>query len=229
MASLVPDYVPTLDNFREAWASADFLRYDLNTAIICGGILAVQIVTMSLAAYAFARLEFPGRTFFFYLFLIQLMLVPIVLLVPNLATIAQARPLRHAARRDGALFRDRLRHLPDAPGLSQSIPRELEDAALMDGARWWQRIRHIYLPLAKPVADRLLDHLRHRALERISLAADGDQFAGSAPAHRRARHLHPRRRGRAGLGRDRGRHLPCDRAAARSASRCFSGASSTAS
>ena len=61
MASLIPDYVPTLANFREAWESADFLRYGINTVVICGGILAVQIVTMSLAAYAFARMRFPGR------------------------------------------------------------------------------------------------------------------------------------------------------------------------
>ena len=87
MASLVPDYLPTLANFRQAWASADFPRYYANTVMMCGGILAVQIVTMSLAAYAFARVEFPGRTVLFYLFLAQLMLVPIALLVPNLTTI----------------------------------------------------------------------------------------------------------------------------------------------
>jgi sn-glycerol 3-phosphate transport system permease protein len=89
MASLIPDYAPTLNNFLEAWDSADFARYYFNTVVICGGILAVQVVTMSLAAYAFARLKFPGRNVLFYLFLIQLMLVPIVLLVPNLRSVAQ--------------------------------------------------------------------------------------------------------------------------------------------
>ena len=83
MASLLPDYLPTLDNFRQAWNLADFPRYYLNTIVICGGILAVQVTTMSLAAFAFARLQFPGRTTLFYLFLVQLMLVPIVLLVPT--------------------------------------------------------------------------------------------------------------------------------------------------
>src|SRR5258705_11410 len=71
MASLIPDYVPTLANFREAWESANFIRNGLNTATICGGILAVQIATMSLAAFAFARMRFFGREFFFYLFLTQ--------------------------------------------------------------------------------------------------------------------------------------------------------------
>src|SRR5580693_2878784 len=87
MASLIPDYRPTLANFAEAWEMADFALYYVNTIIICAGILAVQLVTISLAGYAFARLQFPGRTVFFYLFLVQLMLPPIVLLVPNLRTV----------------------------------------------------------------------------------------------------------------------------------------------
>jgi sn-glycerol 3-phosphate transport system permease protein len=89
MASLIPDYIPSLLNFAEAWGLANFPRYYLNTLLICGGILAAQVVTMSLAAFAFARLRFPGKSVLFYLFLIQLMLVPIVLLVPNLKMIAR--------------------------------------------------------------------------------------------------------------------------------------------
>jgi sn-glycerol 3-phosphate transport system permease protein len=149
MASLLPDFAPTLANFAEAWESADFALYYLNTAIICAGILVVQLVTISLAGYAFARLEFPGRTLFFYLFLIQLMLAPIVLLVPNLRTVAQlglydtlpgVMAPYFASAFGTFLMRQSFR----------TIPRELEDAALSDGARWWQLIRYVYLPLAKP-------------------------------------------------------------------------------
>lgn len=149
MASLVPDYVPTLANFREAWESADFIRYGINTVLICGGILAVQIVTMSLAAFAFARMRFPGRDTLFHLFLTQMMLVPIVLLVPNLRTVAQlglydtllgVMAPYFATAFGTFLMRQAFR----------AIPRELEDAALVDGARWWQLIRFVYLPLAKP-------------------------------------------------------------------------------
>ncbi|MBV9078502.1 MAG: carbohydrate ABC transporter permease [Methylobacteriaceae bacterium] len=149
MASLWPDFTPTLDNFAEAWASADFARYYLNTILLCGGILLVQIITASLAGFAFARLAFPGRTALFYAFLVQLMLVPVVLLVPNLRTVAQlglydtlpgvAAP--YLASAFGTfLMRQTFR----------SIPRELEDAALMDGASPLDLIRHVYLPLAKP-------------------------------------------------------------------------------
>jgi sn-glycerol 3-phosphate transport system permease protein len=149
MASLIPDYVPSLVNFREAWDSADFIRYGLNTVLICGGILAVQVTTMSLAAFAFARMRFPGRNVLFYLFLTQMMLVPIVLLVPNLRTVAQLglydTLLGVMAPYFATAFGTFL--MRQAFG---SIPRELEDAALVDGARWWQLILHIYLPLAKP-------------------------------------------------------------------------------
>lgn len=149
MASLVPDFVPTVANFLEAWDSADFARYYLNTVLICGGILAVQIVTISLAGFAFARLRFPGRALMFYGFLIQLMLVPIVLLVPNLRTVAQlglydtlpgVMAPYFASAFGTFLMRQAFR----------TIPRELEDAALVDGSRWHELIRHVYLPLTKP-------------------------------------------------------------------------------
>jgi sn-glycerol 3-phosphate transport system permease protein len=149
MASLIPDYVPTLANFREAWESADFIRYGINTVVICGGILAVQIVTMSLAAFAFARMRFPGRDTFFYLFLTQMMLVPIVLLVPNLRTVAQLGLYDTLLGVMAPYFATAFGTFLMRQAF-QSIPRELEDAALMDGARWWQLILHIYLPLAKP-------------------------------------------------------------------------------
>lgn len=149
MASLIPDYRPTLANFAEAWEMADFALYYVNTIVICAGILAVQLVCISLAGYAFARLKFPGRTFLFYLFLVQLMLPPIVLLVPNLRTVAQlgvydtltgVMAPYFASAFGTFLMRQSFR----------SIPRELEDAALVDGARWWQLIVHVYVPLAKP-------------------------------------------------------------------------------
>jgi len=149
MASLIPNYSPTLANFYEAWDSADFALYYLNTIIICAGILAVQLVTTSLAGYAFARLRFPGRTVLFYLFLIQLMLAPIVLLVPNLRTIAQlglydALPGVMAPYFASAFGTFLMRQA------FQTVPRELEDAALTDGACWWELIVHVYLPLTRP-------------------------------------------------------------------------------
>jgi sn-glycerol 3-phosphate transport system permease protein len=149
MASLIPNSVPSLDNFAEAWSLGDFPRYYLNTAIIVFGILAVQLVTITLAGYAFARLEFPGKRILFYLFLLQLMLVPVVLIVPNLTTIAKlglydTLPGVMAPYFASAFGTFLMRQA------FQSIPKELEDAALIDGASWWQRISYIYVPLAAP-------------------------------------------------------------------------------
>jgi sn-glycerol 3-phosphate transport system permease protein len=149
LASLLPDANPTLNNFMEAWAAADFPLYYLNTAIISFGILGVQLVTISLAGYAFARLEFPGKQVVFYLFLLQLMLVPVALIVPNLAMVARlglydtllgVMAPYFASAFGTFLMRQSFR----------AIPRELEDAALVDGASVLQRIRYIYVPLSLP-------------------------------------------------------------------------------
>ncbi len=87
-ASLLPSLTPTLANFAEAWASADFPLYFLNSLVICAGIL-VGAARHGVACRL--RLRTPrlsGRGILFALFLVQLMLVPVVLLVPNLKTIA---------------------------------------------------------------------------------------------------------------------------------------------
>jgi sn-glycerol 3-phosphate transport system permease protein len=149
MASLLPPASPTLANFRLALDSADFLAYAVNTFIVVVGILAVQLVTVSLAGYAFARLEFPGKSLLFYLFLLQLMLVPPILIVPNLTTVVRLGVYDsllgvmapYCASAFGTfLMRQTFR----------TIPRDFEEAALIDGARLWQLLRHVLLPLAKP-------------------------------------------------------------------------------
>jgi sn-glycerol 3-phosphate transport system permease protein len=149
MAVLVPSLSPTLDNIRDAWEIGDFPRYVLNTTIICGGILLVQLVTVTLAGFAFARLPFAGKTLIFYLFLMQLMLVPVLLIVPNLTLVAK---LGLYDTLTGVM----LPFFASAFGTFlmrqafEAIPAELEDAALIDGAGVFQRIRHIYVPLSLP-------------------------------------------------------------------------------
>ena len=149
MASLLPDYVPTLKNFALAFESGDFAVYYLNTAIVAFGILAVQIVSISLAGYAFARLSFPGRDAIFYVFLLQLMLVPPILIVPNLRTIVDLGLY-------GTLAGVMAPYFASAFGTFlmrqtfRSIPRDFEEAAVIDGAHWGQILWHVLLPMAKP-------------------------------------------------------------------------------
>jgi sn-glycerol 3-phosphate transport system permease protein len=149
MASLIPDFAPTLDNFAEALDSADFALLYLNTVIVAGGILVVQLVTITLAGYAFARLRFRGREVLFHLFLLQLMIAPPVLIVPNLVTITQlglydtllAAMAPYFASAFGVfLMRQTFR----------TIPRDFEEAAAMEGASWLQIVTRVLVPLARP-------------------------------------------------------------------------------
>src|SRR5258708_13393679 len=83
MASLVPPLRPTFENFVLAFESADFAVYYVNTLLVVGGILAVQLVTISLAGYAFARPDFPGKNMIFTLSLLHPILVPPILIFPT--------------------------------------------------------------------------------------------------------------------------------------------------
>ena len=149
MASLVPNFKPTLDNYRMALMSAEFGTLYINTIIVTFGTLSVQLVTVVLAAYAFARLEFRFKTLIFYMFLMQLMIVPPILIVPNLKTIV-------SIGLDDTLVAVMAPYFASAFGIFlmrqtfKSIPRDFEDAAVIDGCNWFQVLRYVLLPLAKP-------------------------------------------------------------------------------
>ncbi|MBC7703660.1 MAG: carbohydrate ABC transporter permease [Rhodoferax sp.] len=140
----------TLDNFVHAWAAAPFARYFLNTMLLVSLILGCQLVLSTLAAYAFARYEFPAKNVLFALVLIQLMIMPDILLVENYKTMARlgvvdtllAVGLPYFASAF-AIFLLRQTFL--------GIPRELDEAARVEGASAMQILWRIYVPLAKPV------------------------------------------------------------------------------
>lgn len=149
MASLVPDTPQTLDNFRNALDAGAFGLYYMNTLIVVLGLLAVQCVTVSLAGYAFARLRFPGRDALFYVFLLQLMLVPPALIVPNLRTIVDlglydTLPGVMAPYFASAFGTFLMRQT------FLALPRDFEEAAAIDGAPWWAIIWYVLLPMAQP-------------------------------------------------------------------------------
>ncbi|WP_442594691.1 carbohydrate ABC transporter permease [Parapusillimonas sp. JC17] len=140
----------TLGNFKAAWNAAPFARYFLNTFILVTMVLAAQLVLSTLAAYAFARFEFPGRDFMFMLVLLQLMIMPDVLIVENY------RLMSWLGVRD-TIFAVGLPYFASAFGIFllrqtfKTVPRELEEAARVEGANRWQILLKIYVPLAKPV------------------------------------------------------------------------------
>ena len=149
LASLLPAPPFSLANFSDAWMSGHFPRWYGNTILLCGGILAAQCVTVSLAGYAFARLRFPGKEMLFYAFLLQLMLVPPILIVPNMTTLVSLGLYDTLA---GVMAP----YVASAFGVFlmrqtfRTIPREYEEAALIDGASQLQIIWHVLLPLARP-------------------------------------------------------------------------------
>ena len=140
----------TLDNFARAWSAAPFARYFLNTTLLVAMILACQLVLSTLAAYAFARYEFAGKKLLFALVLVQLMVMPDILLVENYKTMARlgivdtllAIGLPYFASAF-AIFLLRQTFL--------GIPKELVEAARVEGASAMQILWRVYVPLARPV------------------------------------------------------------------------------
>jgi sn-glycerol 3-phosphate transport system permease protein len=139
----------TLDNFAKAWAAAPFARYFLNTVILVTMVLAAQLVLVTLAAYAFARFEFPGRNVMFALVLVQLMIMPDVLIVENYRT------MTFLGIKDTILAIG-LPYWASAFGIFllrqtfKTIPRELDEAARVEGCTPLQVLWKVYVPLARP-------------------------------------------------------------------------------
>jgi len=149
-ARFTPTAPLTLENFRNAWAAAPFARYFLNTTLLVTMILSMQLLLCTLAAYSFARYAFRGRNVAFSLVLVQLMIMPDVLLVENYRTLSRiglidtlpgiALPYFASAF---AIFLLRQTFM--------GIPKELDDAARVEGASALQTLWRVYVPLARPV------------------------------------------------------------------------------
>ncbi|KRE06814.1 ABC transporter permease [Bosea sp. Root670] len=139
----------TLDNFTRAWAAAPFARYFLNTFILVTLILVFQIVLGTLAAYALARQDFWGRDIAFVLILAQLMIMPDALIVENYRTLAKLNLI-------DTIPAIALPYIASAFGIFllrqtfKTVPKELDDAARVEGASPLQVLMRVYVPLAKP-------------------------------------------------------------------------------
>ncbi len=140
----------TTDNFRAAWAAAPFPRYFVNTFVLVSLVLAGQFVLCTLAAYAFARLSFPGRDLAFALVLVQLMVMPDVVIVENYRTMHQLGLVDTVAAMA-------LPYMASAFGIFllrqtfKTVPRELEEAARLEGCGHLGVLWRVHVPLARPV------------------------------------------------------------------------------
>jgi len=139
----------TLENFAAAWNAAPFARYFLNTVLLVTSILIGQFVLCTLAAFAFARFEFRGRDTVFVLVLLQLLVMPDILIVENYRT------MRFLGLVDTILAIG-LPYMASGFGIFllrqtfKTIPKELDDAARVEGAGFFTTLMKVYVPLAKP-------------------------------------------------------------------------------
>jgi multiple sugar transport system permease protein len=137
------------ENLKRAFELVPLGRYLLNTIIFAAGTTLLETVTAALAAYAFARLNFPGRNVLFGIYLATLMIPSQVTLIPQFILVAK---LHGIDTWPGMI----LPHSFTALGvflLRQfflGIPRDYEEAARLDGANRWQAFIRVIVPLAVP-------------------------------------------------------------------------------
>lgn len=137
------------ENLQRAFDLVPLGRYLVNTVIFAAGTTLLETVTAALAAYAFARLNFPGRSWLFGIYLATLMIPSQVTLIPQFILVAK---LHGIDTWPGMI----LPNVFTAIGvflLRQfflGIPRDYEEAARLDGANRWQAFIRIIVPLAVP-------------------------------------------------------------------------------
>jgi multiple sugar transport system permease protein len=158
--SLLPHHWTTF-GYHDVFHKYQFGRYTLNSAIIAGAITISNVFLASLGGYAFARLKFPGREILFFLVLGTLMIPDQLRLVPVYQMLVNMIPnwVGHAGwhnasfvNRNGVI----LIQLVSASSLFLmrqyflTIPRDLEEAAKLDGAGYFKTYLRVMLPLAGP-------------------------------------------------------------------------------
>ncbi len=149
-----PEWIPrpfTFMNYVDAFTAVPFFRYFLNTMIILVSVEVGVLLSSSISAYSFARLRWPGRNLIFVILLSGLMLPYAVTLIPTfilwryLGGINTFLPLTVPAWFGGGIFNIFLLRQ-----FFMTIPIELDEAAHIDGATFFQVYYKIILPLSKP-------------------------------------------------------------------------------
>lgn len=148
--TLIPESVQW-HNYIDAWKSQPFFTYVKNSVLITAINIVGLIISSSLVAFGFARVDFPGRNFLFIILLSTMMLPSQVTLIPQyilfreLNWINTIRPLTVPSFFGSAFYIFLLRQF------FLSLPMELDDAAFIDGANRWLIYTRIVLPLSRPI------------------------------------------------------------------------------
>ncbi len=148
--SLFPDGA-TLANFERAWNEAGIPRYMLNSAIVASVTVVLVLAVSTTSAFAFARLRFPAKEWVFGLYLVTMMVPDMIALLPKFQVM-----------RDFGLTNSWLGlwvvYVSGAVAFNTfllraffaQVPRDLEDATLIDGGTAWTVFRRVVLPLSTP-------------------------------------------------------------------------------
>jgi multiple sugar transport system permease protein len=135
-------------NYVDVWKVVPFARFYLNSIFVCVAVTFGQVATSSLAAYAFARLKFPGRDKIFFAYLATMMIPGSVTIIPVFALMRQLGWIdTYKALIIPAIFSAYGTFL--LRQFFMTIPRDLEDAAKIDGCSFWGIFRQVILPLSK--------------------------------------------------------------------------------
>jgi multiple sugar transport system permease protein len=147
-----PEWMPSAfrwGNYPEVFRVIPFLRFAANSLVIAGWVTLLQVFTSALAAFSFARLEWPGRDRVFFLYLGTMMLPGLVMLIPTFQLMVRVDMvdtylglILPAAFSAFGTFLLRQFML--------GIPRALDEAAEIDGASKWQIFWDVILPLSRP-------------------------------------------------------------------------------
>jgi multiple sugar transport system permease protein len=142
---------PTFQNFVDAWLSNNFGAFFTNSLLVAISTTILSVLLAAMMAYAFARFAFPGKTVFFYSLLLTLMIPSLMLIIPQFLL---AKNLGLLDSRPGLVF------VYIATSLSlntyllraffEQLPRELEQAAEVDGASHFVIFTRIVMPLSTP-------------------------------------------------------------------------------
>lgn len=146
---LIPSTV-TFENYVYVFSNVPFARYLLNSFFVSAAVTVISLWFHSMAAYALARLDFPGRERIFLLIFSTMLVSAPVTIIPTFIIV---RTLGMVDNYAGLI----VPMIFNAFGIFLlrqfyiSLPDELEEAALVDGAGYWTIYRRIVLPLSRPI------------------------------------------------------------------------------
>lgn len=140
----------TLNNYIAALGKDNFARYFLNSAWVAVATTLLTLLISSMLAFVFARLNFPGKEPLFYLFLLGMMVPPVMLIIPQFLVAKWLSLFNHT----GLILVYTTMNISMQTfllrGVFENIPRDLEEAALIDGGGPWVIFWRIVLPLSGP-------------------------------------------------------------------------------